>query len=479
MKKRIRILITSGLSLIPLLPLPAAIDTKIVDADAQWVMHLDIDSLRESTLGKEAVKQIAIAEARTPSPSDRINTKELLTALTRVTAFGTNLSQAPENVDGALVLEGTPELRKMTLNVMTAATVNRPKAVIKLTDMPFDAYVVNGSVFVALPPEPIVLVSKSKAQLLRAHEVFSGKAKSLAEAKKSPLNGLIQAEAGSFGFAAAAVPQEKFFPEDAPQAQVFQMTDSASFHFGEHSGRTFVRADLHADSNDVAEKLLKIVEGLNAMLSLSEPENKHLAELARSVVVNATRNQKVVTVRVDYQSDELLRVILELQKEQAKHRDQASANMGRTSSGPYPFVEGKMIAQWKADQKLGDYGASSKTLVSQTFPNVMLKEGSVVIIAGRPDGGEFARIDYAELTPAAGGIARRIEAENMTLVSYTVLENPHASDGKLIQTPYSDGGARFPFEGAPGAYTLSVRYADESDGVSAFCLSVKDTPQSN
>jgi alpha-glucuronidase len=69
----------------------------------------------------------------------------------------------------------------------------------------------------------------------------------------------------------------------------------------------------------------------------------------------------------------------------------------------------------------------------------------------------------------------RFEAESMTLVGYTardVTPWEAASGGKAVSCPVPQCTASLRYEGAPGWYTVNVRYFDQNDGVSNFRLLV-------
>jgi hypothetical protein len=480
MKRINHTLLALSLPLMSLAPLTltAALDTKIVSADALWVMHIDLNSLRDSTVGKELMVQAMTLQAEAMKKENmpvQIDVPKLLTTIGSITAYGTNLSQDPNLVDGALIFQGTADLRKIAEGAVAQATVTTPEKITELKDLPFEAYSIGGQLIVAFPKEPIILVSKSKTQLLAAHKIFRGDAPSLAKAKASPLNGLIRNQTGAFVLAASVVPSGDFFPDDAPQARILQMAKSASVELGEENKQTFAHVQLLASSDDSADKLMKILQGIAAMVSLAESSDQYLAEFLKSVAV--TREKNIVTLHLAYSSERLVQMGRDFQQKQRSRpsRPQDDGVRRDVTSGPVPAVEEKVILQWKADQNLGDLGVNPKTFASRTVANVALKTGEIIVLTGHRNDGENARLDYIEIAPANGsGASQRIEAEDMKLANYSHLSSRHASGGKLIQSLDSWATARFPFAGAEGMYTLTVRYVDENDGVSSFFVSVKD-----
>lgn len=73
-----------------------------------------------------------------------------------------------------------------------------------------------------------------------------------------------------------------------------------------------------------------------------------------------------------------------------------------------------------------------------------------------------------------------IEAEDMTLKTYFVEENPMYSGGKGLRNDGDDatGYAQFNFSGEPGLYTLKIRYVDEKEQglFSTYKVSANNTP---
>ena len=152
----------NNLSRLALLPLPllmlcpvhADINPSNIAADAQWVVAIDLNDLRNSTLGKGlmdmAQKQMAIETARNPQAADlvvgniRINYQKFSEMVGSVTAYGSNFSPDPKQMDGALVFQGTPDLRKIAEALALQGTLVAPDKVKELKDLPFAAYELGG-----------------------------------------------------------------------------------------------------------------------------------------------------------------------------------------------------------------------------------------------------------------------------------------------------------------------------------------------
>src|SRR5688572_15912673 len=256
-----------ALTILPVGSATAAYKPSIVSADARWVVYADLDALRASALGGELIAMIEKTQGEATGGVIGLDVSKVLKTVGSLTAYGTNLSKDPKALDGALIAQGTPDLRKIVESVMLQGTLADPKVFSELSDLPFPAYAVSDpkapeesrtQLIVAFPPEPIVIVSKSKAQLVKARDVFRGSAPSLAKGGSPDLTQLDVATNGAYVFAASVVPTEPMFPQNAPQARILQLARSGAIALGETGPDLFARAALIGSSDQNAEKLMKI-----------------------------------------------------------------------------------------------------------------------------------------------------------------------------------------------------------------------------
>ncbi len=437
----------------------AAFSPAVVASDSRWVIHVDFNTLRETEPGKKALADFTEAQSQMTQNKVKLDLQKVLGTLGSVTAYGSNFSQDPHAIDGTLVIEGTPELRTIAEGWAAEASINTPQRVTEIKDMPFDAYSFGGDMMVAFPKEQVILVSKSKQHLQRAYEVYRGKAPSLKSAP-SDLSALIPKDRGAYLMAASLLPSEEVFAKNAPQTRILRLAHSVAIALGETDKKTFLHVDLNAPSNDTAEKLMKIVQGMTAMLSLAETSDKQLEEFARSVTVN--RRDNSVRVSLSYSSERIIRMV-----------ESFGVNYQRTSS---PAEKGKTIATWEADQQLAEgQPLGAEMFATQTVENVQLTNGTTLILSVGHKEGDPGRIDYVEITsqqPSAAPL--RFEAEFMRLTGFRVETATYASGGKIALLKSHGGSARLSFPGAPGLYTVSVRYLDDPAGKATFTLVTRD-----
>ncbi len=454
---------------LPLFPLAAASgapDAAIVGADAQWMLYVDLNSLREGPLGKELIAAATKAHPKFSEADIQVDFQKLLATVGTITAYGTNFSQHPDQIDGTLVVQGTADFRKIAEGLVAQTELTHPQLITQLKDLPFEAYQISKDLVVGFPPEPIVLLSKSKAQIVKARDVMRGKAPSLAKSPKSPLAPFMKTSRSPYFVAASVMPSEKQLPDTGPHARILQMAKSGSLCIGDQENNTFVTVQLAASNDESADKLQKIVQGGTAMLSLAESNDRHLAEFLRSVKVE--RKNETIYLDLSYSSERLVQM---LQNSIREEKPKVRVNVGNQNPSR---DAGKLVAQWTCDLTTGEPSASAKGLTTRPIENVALQTGSIVTILGRRNDGENARLDYVEVVPQGGGAPLRFEAEHMRHNRYNIENAPYASGGRVIACNSNTGTAYFHFPASDGTYTLNVRYIDESDGQSTFSVNVKN-----
>ena len=93
---------------------------------------------------------------------------------------------------------------------------------------------------------------------------------------------------------------------------------------------------------------------------------------------------------------------------------------------------------------------------SRTIENIELKNGAMISLGWRPNGGKAVRYHRVEIAPAGGGAPLVFRSDMMRAAG---------GRGNLAQ---------FSFPGADGTYTLKVTYANDPDGKAAYAVSVRD-----
>jgi hypothetical protein len=210
---------------------------------------------------------------------------------------------------------------------------------------------------------------------------------------------------------------------------------------GERGPDTFAHAELLASSDRNAEKLMKILQGMAAVLSLAETNDKQLADFLNSTTV--TRDKDTVSLNLAYSSARLLQMTQALQ---VQHE-------GRPVNRQPPITMGKVIAEWGPTGVEAPSGTYTGDPLLQVIENVKLTNGNTVTVGRALNGGKNAKFTSVEIVPAEGGGAPLMFRSEIM----------RSTRGTMWQ---------FQFPGADGVYTLKVSYVPDPDGKTKFAVSV-------
>jgi hypothetical protein len=266
----------------------------IVPDDAKWLVHLDVDSLRESKVGNIVIKDVLAKPLAKLKSEMKIDGQLILQKLHSLTAFGTDFQKGPE-ANGVLMLNGDEEVQKIVEGFLAAQALQDPNGGIKkLQDEPFVLYSAHNQLFVSPQLAGHVVLSKSRQQIESLRNVLAGKART-ANASK-PFSGYATVT-NSFFFLAVA---EGFNEKTAlpPQAQILKKATGARIVLGERGDLLFANLSLKAKDPEVIQQIQQVLEGLKALATLAQSENKELLELAQATKVSA--DNKMVSVNVEY-----------------------------------------------------------------------------------------------------------------------------------------------------------------------------------
>jgi len=82
-----------------------------------------------------------------------------------------------------------------------------------------------------------------------------------------------------------------------PKAAILKQTDLFTLAAGENADKVFIGLNLRGKTPEVADNVMKMVQGVVAMAQLATQEQPKLSELAKSV--NISRNERITQVRFE------------------------------------------------------------------------------------------------------------------------------------------------------------------------------------
>ncbi len=265
---------------------------KNVDENAKWLLHFDFDQFRDSKLGQFIIKDIILPNAKAQANNllTNLDVPKILGQLHSVTAWGTAL-QGGANFDGVLLLKVEPETRKILEGLAAGLLLQGPEGFLtKTNEDGIVIYSLHEMVCASPQQNELILFSRSKAQLKRAAAVLAGKGRSLA---KSKAFSDFPAVNHSFFFLAVAEGFQENLPIP-PQARVLRQADGARVVLGEKTDSLFLNVALKAKDSEVLKQIQQVVEGMLALASLTQSENKDFKELQQ--VLQSTKVEATDTV---------------------------------------------------------------------------------------------------------------------------------------------------------------------------------------
>lgn len=453
----------------------------IVSSDARWVAYADLNALRQNPAGKEAIdafqKQGASHAFPLPGVTLTVDVPKLLATVGSVTAYGANFEKNAKQVDGTLVIQGTPDLRKILEAVVLEVEVGNASAVHDVKGLGYSAYAfealnkqhpeMNHEVIIGFPCDGMVIVGQSEDKVRQAYDLTQGRGASLLQAKGSDLAALAGNADHATIFAASVVPPDVVAAAAkgpaGPHLRILEMTHSASVAIGDQDGKTFAHAQLVAADGESADKLTKILQGMVAMLSLTQSNDQKLTDFINSA--QASRDGNHVTLQLAYDSTQLATMVQTLlNSAENAHRGVAAGH------GPQNVLErslGKRLSHWQfATVAAGEAPATAPQW--KEIADVKLTNGAQVTLHQHASGTNgIALFDEVQVKPPAGDgapltFSRKMMSENRRL--------PAGPAGRLLQ---------FGFPGEDGTYTLRVRVTPPAQGSATLDVWVKNDSDSD
>ena len=265
-----------------------------VPDDAKWLVHLDVDNLRESKVGNVLIKDVLAKPLAKLKSEMKVDGELILKKLHSLTAFGNDFKAGPE-ANGVLVLSGEAETQKIVEGFLAAQILqNENGPVKKLQQDPFNLYSLHDQIFVSLQSTGQVVLGKSRTEVEKAISMLAGKTKPSNPSKA--FSGYANVT-NTFFFLAVA---EGFNEKAAlpPQADILKKATGARIVLGERADRIFANLALKAKDPEVIQQIQQVLEGMKALVLLGQSENKELLELVQSTKVSAT--EKLVSVNIEY-----------------------------------------------------------------------------------------------------------------------------------------------------------------------------------
>jgi hypothetical protein len=300
-------------------PARASLNANIIPADAHWLIYADLDTMRGSTVGQEL---IPVLEMMLPK-ADALKGPKVAQFRTMVDAIVVHgASFAPEGAagDAVLLLQG-PQFRAFMEFGLMLSSERKGSNIAKRTDFPFPAYGAkpkpkeNGEppspddadLIIALPKQPVVLMSKSPARLRHSVELLSGQGPSLGRDADAPLHRFLGTAEGAYLFGATTTTTSPTLIRLGGSASdLFTLINAGCIGFQGTQTTTDARLDLVAPTVDDPKKLLQTIRGIATLATSSSATPKMMTEFLQTATIS--NRDGVVLVRASCPNDKLVAI---------------------------------------------------------------------------------------------------------------------------------------------------------------------------
>jgi hypothetical protein len=265
-----------------------------VGADARWVLHLDAEAFRSSKSGGYVCSELLDKKlAEIPKGDANLDLVGLARKITGLTLYGPDFENRSGR--GVLLVTANEDVVKALEGLAAAEMLRKPDGPIKrIQDKPFPLFQLKSDSFVGSPGPGLILLAKSREQVEAAAAVLDGSKPSLNGA--AHFKGLPSPPAGTFLCAMAEAFNE--LGSIPPQARVLQMAEAGRLALGESREKLTLNLALRAKTAEASAQMRQVVEGLAALVSLSDTTDKDLATLVKSLKV--TNTDTLVSLTVEF-----------------------------------------------------------------------------------------------------------------------------------------------------------------------------------
>jgi hypothetical protein len=276
-----------------------------VAADAQWLVHLDVNNMLQTDLGKwfgEAILDKQFAKA-TRDLNQQFGIDFDWRQVQSLTAYGSQFK--PKGVpNGVLLIQGFDfgkALDSVIERLETAMPAgNRPLQKTHEDNGAF--YSLNNDVFGVALPGNLFLLSKSKDEVQKARDVVTGASPNLTSTKAAAR----VPDPAKAGFLLGLVNSLDALPLP-PQAKGLKKVEGAQLVMGEKAETVFLKLALNARDAESATQMQQALQGVLALGNLMQIEDQNAQKLIQGTKVSGT--DTVVTVKLDLPASDVIAAV--------------------------------------------------------------------------------------------------------------------------------------------------------------------------
>ncbi|MBL7214369.1 MAG: hypothetical protein ISS71_01690 [Phycisphaerae bacterium] len=271
-----------------------------VRGDAKWLLHVDLDALRSSEIGKLIQNDIQTQHQEKIDAMAQLLGSDLTEDLHAVTLYG---ASAGEENASALFYGNYNKEKLLTLLVLNEAyskSEYNGKTLHHWMDekRQKDQY----GVFAA---DDLIVIAQTEESVIATLDVLSGKVPSLAQQKDATLYSLCQGRDDAIALAAAEELSE--LAENNQHAATLKNSRLLAALVAEKAGDMKVDIHLEAQNEDAAMQIEQVVRGILAFAMLQNQQYPQFGKLLQSI--DLSRDKNALDCTFIYPSAELYEII--------------------------------------------------------------------------------------------------------------------------------------------------------------------------
>lgn len=282
-----------------------------VAADAKWLVHLDVDSLLKTRLGSFFFQDILNKEfgVKRDELREKLGVDMDPGKINSITAYGTSFMPNHEPKGVLLLNTDLNPTQILDTLIMTfgGKEGDSDSGLRKIRSGGLPLYVVKNDLFLSPLDSRNLLVGKSREELVKAQAVFLGKAPSL---KNSQAFRGFPPMPNAFFMVATTGPiplpkqDSSHKSREVKKFGFLQMASGGRVALGESKGNLTVNISLRSADQESSRQMQQVVQGMIALVSLSNSGDPLLRKLAQSARISEEND--VVTLGVELPAGEVI-----------------------------------------------------------------------------------------------------------------------------------------------------------------------------
>lgn len=267
--------------------LPASgVDEQFVPSDVEWLLHIDVDTLRQSQAGSALIRELQAVNPLRNNPEIPIDPTLIINGLRGLSAFGSipDLASGEIPNDSVLVIEGTEELMQVMRGLIAGIQLEKPEMLATLELEGQAIYQLQGESISGLFLEDSrIVIGQTPGALVSFLEVASGNKDHLFLKSRFP-----SFKVGmQSGFFVGAVVEGVTGMQNLPaQARILQLTRAVSVQLGEWDEYLKLEAGLKTEDPTTARRVKEILQGIIALTAITQTGLPEVSSLIQSARVN-------------------------------------------------------------------------------------------------------------------------------------------------------------------------------------------------